>query len=81
MDAQQIRDHRRLINRRFDEKARLRREALKRLSEERRDAIAVLEQHEEQGRIDNAGYATISGAIMDVFERDTAIILEQYKLQ
>jgi len=81
MDAQQLDDNRRLLNRRFDEKVRLRREAQKRLAEERRAKVAVIDQEFEMDRIDDAAAAAWGQSVLTTFERERAIILEQYKLE
>jgi len=81
MDAQQLDDNRRLLNRRFDEKVRLRNAERKLLGETLRAKNAVIEQEVEKGRIDGAAAAAWRQAVISTVERETAIIMEQYKLE
>jgi len=81
MDAQQIRDLRRLNCRRWDEKVRRRTPLLTRLAEERRAKVAVIDQEFEMDRIDDAAAAAWGQSVLTTFERETAIILGQCKLE
>jgi uncharacterized protein YqeY len=81
MDAQQICDEQRLLNRRACALARLRNAERKLLGDRLRASTAVIEQYIEKGLIDDEGAAAWRLAVMTTIERETAIIDEQYKME